>query len=124
MLLFLVLIHPLLTDGLGDRMGAGRKARLTELERSRIVALVSTTPPGRLTRQPDGSLDADDDDAAAHWTLDALVDAAHALDISVERSQLRRILLAEGVRWRTTRSWATSVDPDFVPKGQRLSRST
>ncbi|WP_218002642.1 helix-turn-helix domain-containing protein [Nocardia brevicatena] len=39
-------------DGLGDRRGAGRRPRLTETERSRIVALVATTPPGRLTRPP------------------------------------------------------------------------
>lgn len=111
-------------DGLGDRVGAGRKKRLTEQERSQIVALVATPPPGRLTRQSDGSLEARDDDGPAHWTLDALVAAAHARGLQVERSQLRRILLAEGVRWRNTRSWATSTDPDFVPKEQRSSRST
>ncbi|MGW4771308.1 helix-turn-helix domain-containing protein [Nocardia sp. NPDC004278] len=33
-------------DGLGDRRGAGRKPRLTETERSRIVALVATTRRG------------------------------------------------------------------------------
>jgi hypothetical protein len=44
--------------------------------------------------------------------------------METERSQIRRILRAEGVRWRTTRSWAASSDPAFVPKGQRSSRST
>jgi hypothetical protein len=34
----------------------------------------------------------------------------------VGRSQVRRILLAEKVRWRRTRSWATSTDPEFAPK--------
>jgi len=111
-------------DGLGDRMGGGRKPRLMEAERSQIVALVATPPPGRLQRRSDGSLEAEDADAQAHWTLDALVEAAHALGIQVERSQIRRILRAEGVRWRTTRSWAASSDGDFVPKGQRSSRST
>jgi transposase len=111
-------------DGLGDRMGGGRKPRLMETERSQIVALVATPPPGRLQRRSDGSLEAEDADTQAHWTLDGLVEAAHALGIQVERSQFRRILRAEGVRWRTTRSWAASSDPDFVPKGQRSSRST
>lgn len=32
--------------GLGDRPGAGRKPRITEDERSRIIALVSKDPPG------------------------------------------------------------------------------
>ena len=111
-------------DGLGDRAGAGRKKRLTEQDRSQIVALVATSPPSRLTRQHDGTLEASHADGAAHWTLDALVEAAQARGLQVKRSQLRRILLAEGVRWRSPRSWATSHDPDFVPKGQRSSRST
>ena len=33
------------------------------------------------------------------------------------RSQVRRILLAEKVRWRRTRSWTASTDPEFAPKG-------
>ena len=32
-------------------------------------------------------------------------------------AQVRRILRAEKVRWRRTRSWATSTDPEFAPKG-------
>jgi hypothetical protein len=35
----------------------------------------------------------------------------------VGRSQVRRILLSERLRWRRTRSWATSTDPDVAPKG-------
>src|SRR5262245_57903765 len=72
-------------DGLGDRPGAGRKPRLTKIDTSRIVALVATTPPGRLQRRSDGSLQAEADDAQAHWTLDTLVEAAHVLGIQVER---------------------------------------
>lgn len=110
-------------DGLGDRMGAGHKARLTHEDKSRIVALVAPPPPGQLQRQADGSLEAEADDAQASWTLDALVEAAHALGIQVKHSQLRRVLRAEGVRWRRPRSWATSTDPDVVPKGRRSSHS-
>ena len=110
-------------DGLGDRMGAGRKPQLTQMDTSRIVALVATPPPGRLQRRSDGSLEAEDDDAQAYWTLDTLVEAAHALGIQVERSQVRRILRAEGVRWRRPRWWATSSDGDFVAKGPRSSHS-
>jgi transposase len=107
--------------GLGDRPGPGRKPRLTETERGTIIALAGSVPPGKLTRQPDGSLAARDEGAPAHWTLDTLTAAAHAHGIAVARSQVRRILLREGVRWRKTHSWAESADPDFVPKERRSS---
>jgi transposase len=77
-------------DGLGDRPGAGRRRRITEAERSAIIAMARSQPPGRLVR-----------------------DAG----IAVGRGQVRRILLAEKVRWRRTRSWAASTDPEFAPKG-------
>ena len=111
-------------DALGDHPGSGRRPRLTEAERSRIVALVATTPPGRLARQADGALEADDERKEPHWTLDALTAAAREAGIDVARSQVRRILLAEGVRWRRPRSWATSADPDFARKGRGSSGST
>ncbi|WP_228839066.1 helix-turn-helix domain-containing protein, partial [Nocardia amamiensis] len=111
-------------DGLGDRRGSGRRPRLTETERSRIVALVATTPPGRMTRRPDGALEADQDGAPSSWTLDSLAAALRAEGIVVGRSQVRRILVAEGVRWRRPRSWTTSKDPYFVPKEPISSVST
>ena len=103
-------------DGLGDRPGAGRKPRITEDERSRIIALLSKDPPGKLLTEPGGALGAEDETKAAYWTLDALAEAANEMGIEVGRSQVRRILLAEGVRWRRTRPWAESPDPEFVPK--------
>jgi transposase len=108
----------------GDRPGAGRKPRLTEHERSQLIALVTQPPPGRLGRQADGSLHADQPGAPPHWTLDTLAQAAQALGILVQRSQVRRILLAEGVRWRRSRSWAQSSDPEFAAARPRSSRST
>jgi transposase len=111
-------------EGLTNRPGAGRKARLTELERSRLIALVAETPPGRSVRLADGQLVADHPTQPTQWSLDALVSAAHQQGIAIARSQLRRILLKEGVRWRQVRSWAVSKDPDFVPKGPRSSRPT
>lgn len=105
-------------SGLGMREGSGRKPRLTERERSRILALVKQPPPGRLERRAE-ELVARDEQGSAQWTLDALTEAAHAAGILVERSQIRRIYLREGVRWRHTHSWGTSDDRDFVPKGRR-----
>jgi len=104
-------------DGLGDRPGAGRRRRITETERSRIIALARSAPPGRLERDGAGELSADDEDGPAQWTLDTLAQAARDAGIQAGRSQVRRILLAEKVRWRRTRSRAVSTDPDFAPKG-------
>ncbi|HEX5302083.1 MAG TPA: helix-turn-helix domain-containing protein [Streptosporangiaceae bacterium] len=43
-------------DGLGDRPGAGRKRRITEVQRSAIIALARSVPPGRLDRDTAGEL--------------------------------------------------------------------
>jgi len=110
-------------NGLGMREGAGRKPRLTELERSRILALVKQPPPGKLERYTE-TLEARDETGSAQWSLDALTEAAHAAGIQVERSQIRRIYLREGKRWRRTHSWGTSDDEEFVPKEQRSSPIT
>src|SRR5258708_38588071 len=109
--------------GLGMREGAGRKPRLTEQERNRILARVKQRPPGKLERYAE-TLEARDEEGSAQWSLDALTDAAHAAGIQVERSQIRRIYLREGARWRHTHSWGTSDDKDFVPKGPRSSPTT
>src|SRR5215212_11486459 len=111
-------------DGLGDRPGPGRPRRLTETDRGRIIALARSAPPGRLQQGGEGLLAPEDPEAPAQWTLDALAQAAQAEGIRVGRSQVRRILLSERVRWRRTRSWATSTDPDFAPKGHRSSPAT
>jgi transposase len=111
-------------DGLGDRPGSGRPRRLTETYRGRIIALARSQPPGRLHQGGEGLLAPDQPEAPAHWTLDALTQAAQAEGIRVGRSQVRQILLREGARWRATRSWAASTDPDFVPKERRSSPAT
>ena len=111
-------------DGLGNRPGCGRKRRITEAERSVIIALARSVPPGRLARDAAGELSAGDERGPAQWTLDTLAQAARAGGIQVQRSQVRRILLAEKVRWRRTRSWATSTDPEFAPKGPASWSST
>jgi hypothetical protein len=75
-------------------------------------------------RLADGQMVADHPSQPTHWSLDALGSAAHQQGIAIARSQLRRILLKEGVRWRQVRSWAVSKDPDFVPQGLRSSKPT
>jgi transposase len=111
-------------DGLGDRPGCGRKRRITEAERSAIIALARSVPPGRLVRDGAGELSAEREDGPAEWTLDNLTQAAREAGIQVGRSQVRRILRAEKVRWRRTRTWAASTDPEFAPKGPASWSST
>jgi transposase len=111
-------------DGLGNQPGAGRKRRITEAQRSAIIALTRSAPPGQLARDAAGELSADDERGPAQWTLDTLTQAARASGIQVQRSQVRRILLAEKVRWRRTRTWANSTDPEFAPKGPASWSST
>src|SRR5512133_1471611 len=108
--------------GLGMRPGSGRKPRLMEQERSRILALVKQAPPGHLETQADGTMVARDEEGSAQWTLNALAQAAKVAGIRVKRSQIRRIYLREGVRWRRTHSWGDSSDAEFVrnPDGGRL----
>jgi transposase len=111
-------------DALADLPRPGVPRRLSEHQRGRIIALARSVPPGRLQQGSEGLLAPDQPEAPAHWTLDALAQAAQAEGIQVGRSQVRRILLAERVRWRRTRSWATSTDPEFAPKGRRSSPAT
>jgi transposase len=111
-------------DGLADLPRPGLPRRISEHERGRIIQLARSAPPGRLQQGGEGLLAPAQPEAPAHWTLDALAAAAQAEGIRVGRSQVRRILLAEGTRWRRTRSWTQSTDPDFVPKERRSSPST
>ncbi|MFF9222089.1 helix-turn-helix domain-containing protein [Streptomyces viridosporus] len=111
-------------DGLEDLGGQGCKRRITESERFRIIGLVRQPAPGRLTVQTDGKPAAADESGPPEWTLDALAAEAGRLGIAIGRSQVRRILLVEGVRWRRTRSWTRSKDPDFEGEGHGSSAFT
>jgi transposase len=116
-------------DGLGMKPGSGRRPRLTEAERSAVIALVATPPPGRLITYPDGTLApaGSHEGDASEWSLDALAAAAQAQGIQIGRSQVRRILRKEGVRWRRTHSWGQTTPKgakDFAPKGRRSSPAT
>ena len=111
-------------EGLGDHPKPGRPRRLTTQDDSKLIALVRQAPPGRLVRRRDGTLVARDEEAEAQWSLTALTQAAKEAGIAVKRSQIRTILVREGVRWRHTHSWGTAHDKDFVPKGRRSSPTT
>jgi transposase len=100
---------------LGMRSGSGRKPRLTERERSRVLALLKQPPPGRLERRADEMV-AGDEQGSAQWSLDALTEAAHGAGIRVERSQISRMYLREGVRLTTHPQSANERGSRLCPK--------
>jgi transposase len=71
--------------GLGMRSGSGCKPRLTEQERSRILALAKQEPPGHLSARADGTMVARDEESSAQWSLNALTQAAQEAGIAVKR---------------------------------------
>ena len=111
-------------EGLGDRPKPGRPRRLTVEDDSQLIALVRQAPPGRLVRRRDGTLVAREEEGEAQWSLNALSRAATEAGIRVKRSQIRRILLREGVRWRNTHSWNTPRDKDARPQSEPRSSPT
>jgi DNA-binding response OmpR family regulator len=84
--------------GSHERPRGGRKPRLTEAERRAVIAL-ATTLPDHATRHMGDASAAQDRQGNASWTLDTLTAAARACGIAIARSQVRRILMAEGLRW-------------------------
>lgn len=92
---------------------------MTTEDDSKLIALVRQAPSGRLVTQRDGTMVAREEEGETQWSLNALARAVQEADIPVKRSQIRRILLREKVRWRNTHSWSEPRDKDFVPKEQR-----
>ncbi len=111
--------------GFLDRPGSGRRPRLAEADRSTIISLVNSPPSGALVQLGEGLAQVEAEGKGhARWSLDALTETVQARGVQIARSQVRRIFLKEGVRWRNVHSWAQSADPEFVPKGPGSSRST
>jgi transposase len=73
-------------EGLGMKPGGGRTPRLSEQERSTILALIQLPPPGKPTYELSGELQVPDPKGASEWTLDALTAMAPKLGIQVARS--------------------------------------
>src|SRR5260221_11218801 len=71
--------------------GSGRKPRLTQEERSTLLALVKRPPPGKPTYELTGELAAPHPQAEPEGRLDTLTAAAQQRGIQVARSQGRAI---------------------------------
>lgn len=100
---------------LEDRPRSGRPPTLTEEGRGRLVSLAKSPPQEEV----------EETEAACHWTLETLLQAAHGKGISIGRTHLWRVLNQEGIRWwQRARSWLSSDDPEFPEKRERLRAST
>lgn len=111
-------------EGLGDRSKPGRPRRLTSEDDSRLIALVNQAPPGRLVTQRDGSMVARDEEAEAQWSLNALAQVAKEAGIVVKRSQIRTILLREGVRLPSHTQLGNGSRQRLRPQSVRRSSAT
>jgi transposase len=58
------------------------------------------------------------------WSLPKLRDYLVAQEVvpSISVERLRQVLRARGVRWRHTKTWKDSTDPEFWPKYRRIRR--
>jgi transposase len=101
--------------GLTDAPRSGRPPTYTEEQRSRVIALARSVPP----KPAAGALP-----PTCHWTLDLLQRVLNAEGLAIKRSQIRRVLQAEHIRWQKPRTWLQSDDPDFAGKGRRSPGST
>lgn len=100
-------------EGLMDKPRAGRPATYTPEEVGEIIAAALTNP--QVLGLPFGS-----------WTLDRLEAYLNEeRGISIKRSRIDEILIAEGLRWRSQETWfGDRVDPQFAEKRDALPHST
>jgi transposase len=98
-------------EGLDDAPRAGRPRTYPEDIYSRVIAKARGLPP-----KPDDG----DVPPTCHWTLDRLQQELVKEGLSIKRSQIRRILRAEHIKWQKPRTWFESTDPDFAAKRGQL----
>jgi transposase len=99
--------------GLADQPRAGRPATYSREQVGLVLATALTDPQS--LGLPFGC-----------WTLDRLVAYLHDQHgLTMKRSRIDEILLAEGLRWRQHETWfGARVDPDFAQKRGPSSNST
>ncbi len=93
--------------GLEDAPRSGRPYKYVEDQRSRVIAKARSVPP-----KPEG----DEVPSTCHWTLDQLQQELNKEGLLIKRSQIRRILKAEHIKWQKPRTWLESDDPHFAEK--------
>ena len=101
--------------GLDDAPRSGRPRAYNEDAYSRVVAKARGLPP-KPANVAEGEVA-----PTCHWTLDRLQTELAKDGLPIKRSQIRRLLKAEHIKWQKPRTWLESTDPDFAAKrGQSL----
>jgi transposase len=101
--------------GLDDAPRTGRPRTYTEDVYSQVVAKARELPP----RPAEAEVP-----PTCHWTLDRLQAELAKDGLTIKRSQIRRLLKAEHIKWQKPRTWLESTDPDFAEKRGPSSGST
>jgi transposase len=108
--------------GLEDAPRCGRPPTYRPDETNRVIAKARSLPPKPQIPQqeaPDAS-----EPISCHWTLDRLQAELAKEGIAIKRSQIRRLLKAEHIKWQRPRTWLESDDPEFAEKRGPSSNST
>jgi transposase len=101
--------------GLADAPRTGRPPTYTGDEQSRVIVKARSHLP-----RPDGAAVP----PTCHWTLDRLTEELNKEGVPIKRSQIRRLLRAEHIKWQKPRTWLESDDPQFAEKRGPSSGST
>jgi transposase len=101
--------------GLDDAPRSGRPRTYPEDLCSQVIALARGLPP----KPAEGPIS-----PTCHWTLDRLQEVLAQQGIPIKRSQIRRLLKAEHIKWQKPRTWLESDDPEFAQKRGPSSGST
>lgn len=102
-------------DGLEDAPRAGHPPTYPPDVVNQVIAKARGLPPAPTDREAPPT---------CHWTLDRLQTELAKDGIPIKRSQIRRLLKAEHIKWQQPRTWLESTDPDFAEKSGESSAST
>lgn len=106
-------------QGLDDAPRSGRPPTYRPDETNQVIAKAHSLPP-----KPEEGEGEEGVPPTCHWTLDRLQTELAKEGIAIKRSQIRRILKAEHIKWQRPRTWFESDDPEFAAKRGPSSSST
>src|SRR5262249_6394085 len=101
--------------GLEDAPRSGRPRTYSPDVTNQVIAKARSLPP----RPAEGETP-----PTCHWTLDRLQAELAKDGIPIKRSQIRRLLKAEHLKWQKPRTWLESPDPQFAEKRVHIGLST